>query len=461
MEQSRSAYQALFEQESRNLKRTTSLLAVLLVASFAVSATPTPPVSPTPNPQPVDEPGPVPAASTGSAPDEVWLPRRLTMKEEERRTAADALLMESEHRDDQTAFLFTLQKELLKQQYDLIETQLDDVLAKSLADPSYELVERDATAFTDGYAYMGLRYTPPIDKEVIDAWVQARPNSPWAHLNAGDNWNLEAWGVRGDDFADQVTSAQWNLTHIASVSARTELRKALKLNPKIASAWSTLLSSDIIDGGMKSLGKDYAAGSKQRPANTMLPDRYENGLQPRWYGSHDEMDAFAKKVLTRLDKNPRMWSFQGFSAADQACDDCESEEWTSALTHYNDALAYGDRVGWLTGAGKAAMHLRHYALAYRYFERSNAYIKSDTLGTLMLLMRGLCDPTWDLSKVELLKQEMVKYGDMPQMAIVRDPKNCVYYQAELPWSDEPIPDSENVKSFTLLMPKPTQSLSGH
>lgn len=173
------------------------------------------------------------------------------------------------------------------------------------------------------------------------------------------------------------------------------------------------------------------------------------------------MDAFAKQVQARLDQNPRMWVFQGSSAADQACDDCANQKWASALKHFNTALAYGDRAEWLSGAGKAAMHLRHYALAYRYFERSNAYITSDTLGTLMLLMRGLCDPKWELSKVELLKQDMVKYGVIPQMTVVRDPKNCIYNQAELPWGDEPLPDAGDVKSFTLLIPTPAQSPSTH
>jgi hypothetical protein len=403
---------------------------------------------------------PIPAASTASPPAESWLPKPLSEDERTKRTAGDQLLFRSERLDDNApANLNRLQAELVNKQYALVETQLDAVLAKVLADPAYDLVERDASDFADSQ----MPGVEVLNKVSLDEWLKASPNNPWAHYSAGLYLLYKAWDARGQHFANDVTADQWQKMHKYAVQARSELKHALKLNPKLAMAWLMLMNVDNLDGTASDVKRDYLAASKQRPASLLIPDQYENTLEPRWGGSYEQMDAVARSRSTSLDSNPRLWALMGFasadkgySAVDEHCDPCTSHQWELSLKYYNAALRYEDYTSWLGRAGDAAAHVHRYALAYKYFERAIKYRPGKFDWTVQMeLMQALCDPSYDQSKLEELRQGAANYAGIQAMEYPRSQGDCTYYQAELPWDDEPIPNPGTAPAYVIESEAPT------
>jgi hypothetical protein len=365
--------------------------------------------------------------------------------------------MRSERLDDiSRANIKTLQSALIAQQYDEVEQRLAAMLAKSVADPAYDFVERDLSNFVDGSTLDGM-FMPKIEQSVIDAWVKARPNSAWAHYSAGRRWCDQAEEARGDHFASDVTDEHWSLMGRYAKSARVELKRAIALNPKLMMAWTTLMEVDRLDSALGgSVWQDYIEGSAQRPGSFMLPDQIEVASEPRWGGSYSIMDGVAQKTVVKLDHNPRFWELKGFAASDRGytlveehCT-CTLTDWANSLREYNAAVAYADRPTWLAKAGDAAIHLKRYAVAYRYYERAVAYEpgrmqwKSE-----MAVLQALCDPNWSHEKFEDLRQESVQYGFIEERDYPRVPGDCQYSQAELAWGSEPLPDAAAVVAYNV------------
>lgn len=420
------------------------------------------PHPPKPAPTPVAEPQPVPGPSTGAAPRKAWWPGPLTAEQATRRAASDAFLMRSRRLDDNYGDnIKALQSALIDQRYDEVEQKLDDILAKSIADPVYDFVERDLSDFVDGSNGQA-PFVPKVEQPVIDAWVKARPKSAWAHYSAGLRWIDQALEARGEHFANQVSDEHWAMMHRFAVSGRAEIKKALTLNPKMYMAWTMLMNIDMMDTKLGSVWQDYIGGSKQRPYTFMLPDQIEVASEPRWGGDYGVMDAVARKTITKIDHNPRFWellgyaaSDRGYGAVDEHCTPCTLEDWTTSLREYNAALAYSDRPTWLAGAGYAALHLKRYAVAYRYFERAVAYEPQhlDWKGEMSVL-QALCDPNWSREKFESLRQESVEYGFIEDQDYPRAPGDCQYHQAELPWGSEALPEKTDTVPYNVAPENP-------
>jgi hypothetical protein len=417
---------------------------------------PAPP--PKPVHQPFAQPQPIPGPSTAHAPRQAWWPAPLTAKQAARRAASDAFLMRSRRLDDNSsANVKALQSALIGGRYDEVEKKLDDMLAKSIADPVYDFVERDLSGFVDGSSDNGA-FVPKVEGPVIDAWVKARPKSAWAHYSAGLRWVDQAQDARGEHSAGDVSDEHWAMMRRFDQSGRGELKKALALNPKVFMAWIMLMDVDRRDSELGgSVWQDYLGGSEQRPYTFMLPDQIEVSSEPRWGGDYGVMDAAAQKIVAKIDHNPRFWELLGFAASDRGygavdehCTPCSLEDWVTSLREYNAALAYADRPTWLEGAARAALHLKRYAVAYRYFERADAYEPGnmETKGEMSVL-QALCDPNWSREKFESLRQESVEYGLVYDRDYPRAPGDCQYRQAELPWGNEALPSSTGTLAYNV------------
>lgn len=390
---------------------------------------------------------PIPAASTGTPPKEAWLPRRLTDQEKDRRLAANQFYMKSQALRATMSNTSFLLGELANRQYDALQTQLDAAAAKAIADPAYESTEADIAEFADGNDNF-----PPTDQFLLDEWVKERPSSAWAHCSEALRWFNNAWRARGDGWAKDVPEGRWPKVERDINKARAEIHKTLDLNPKIPAAWVLLMDIDRMNGGLATATRDLKDGTAQFPAGFRLAESYETSLDPHWYGSYEQMNAFAKDESSKADVNPRLWALQGESDAGRGCSRCNNYDWSTGLTEYNRALAYLDAPTWLAGAGEAAVHLHRYALAYRYYERASQYDKADFKYVVeMQLMQALCDPKVDAFKFKVLASDARTYGGIAEMNYPRSPGDCVYYAAELPWGDEPAATAGNVQNYDIHM----------
>jgi hypothetical protein len=405
---------------------------------------------------PVDDPtnphlAPLPAALTSAPPAEAWLPRKLTEDEKAKRAAADAFMMYSTKLISDTPLnVLALQTELVNGQYDLMQSQLDDGLNKFLADPRYEFVVRDLIQFTAGSSF-----GRASDRYLIDEWEKQRPSSPWAHHNEALYWFRMGWDVGGGsgDWADDASDDDKKQMHKYLGYARGEILQALKLQPKNTIGWVLLLDIDRADGKPQDMKRDYESGAKQDPASFLLPLEYAYGLNPHWHegGTYEQMDEFTQAQAAKASLNPLFWSLQGESARGKACARCNNYDWETGLKEYNLDLAYGESPSLLEDAGEAAVRLHRYALAARYFERAALYHGYEFVTNLsqLQLMQALCDPNETPLKFRALRNDAEAYGSVTIMDYPRSAGDCTYYQAELPWGDEPIPKRDLYASYSV------------
>lgn len=391
---------------------------------------------------------PMPAALTGTPPQEVWLPRQLSVSEKTQRAAADKTLAEAERlRSEVMQNSSFLRGELTDGQYDAIESQLDTVKSMILQHPKYEYLESDAAGFADGTG----GFMRP-DKFFIDAWVKAHPKDAWAHYAEGLRWFNDAWAARGGGWAADVKDSAWPKFQRDIREARAEFGTALRLDPDLVVAWAGAIDADRSGSDFDAVKRDYAQSLKHHPVSLLTAEAYEFALNPHWYGSYEEMDAFAQKAAPHSDQNPFLWSLQGNVAAAKACAYCNHYDWLTGLKQYNRALAFEDEPDWLTGAGDAAVHLHRYGLAYKYYERASQYkpgVFSDVAH--MQLLQALCDPKESELKFKALLDETqgIAGADVTVTAYPRKKGDCDYYTAELPWGDEPAPDPGDLQGYDI------------
>lgn len=389
---------------------------------------------------------PIPAALTSAPPAEVWLPAPLSVDDAAKRAVADHFLMKVERlADNKISNTMFLQGELNDLKYDQLDPQLDAVTALATTDPAYELVEAEVAGFADGNDV-----TRGVDKFQLDDWLKARPNSAWAHYSAGLHWSNMAWDARGNGWASDVPKSAWHKVHIYEGNARAELHKALKLNPRIAPAWVLLIDVDQVDAGLGDVKRDYEQGLKQRPADFEIANKYINALNPHWFGTYPEVADFASRQQVNAATNPRFRILLGVEQGMRGCISCNNYDWATALKHYNAALQYVDDVYWLDKAGEAAVHLHRYALAYRYYERAHAYehgvFKYEAEDGLL---QARCDPKEDPEKFKVFKSETYRYSGIEVIDYPDAPDACRYYQAELPWGGEPLPDDQGILEYSI------------
>ena len=407
-----------------------------------------PPIVAPPPQQPTYLPAhpPMPSASTATPPAEAWLPPAFSADDAAMRVAADQFMMKvarlADNNMNNTMFL---QGELNDLKYDELDSQLDTVLVLAETDHAYELVEQQVTGFADGN-----EVTQGVDKFQIDDWVKARPDSAWAHYSAGLRWFNMAWDARGSGWASDVPKSAWHKVHLYEGNARVELHKALKLNPKIAPAWALLMGVDQVDAGLGDVKRDYAQGMKQRPADFEIANEYIKALDPHWLGSYPEVADFASSQQVDATANPRFRVLLGVEQGMRGCISCNHYDWATALKHYNAALHYADDAYWLDKAGEAAVHLHRYALAYRYYERAHAYgpgvFKYEAEEGLL---QARCDSKEDPEKFKVLKSETYRYSGIEVIDYPGAPDDCSYYQVEVPWGDEPLPDDHGILEYSI------------
>ena len=98
-------------------------------------------------------------------------------------------------------------------------------------------------------------------------------------------------------------------------------------------------------------------------------------MSPRWLGSYEQMDAFAKSMLAYVDKNPRYWELQGYVEAEKGDVAYRDNDMKTALQHYKAALAFGDVWRWLVFAGESARMQWLNGDALAYYMRDARYEK--------------------------------------------------------------------------------------
>ena len=144
---------------------------------------------------------------------------------------------------------------------------------------------------------LGVRALTGADVDVVERWCAARPDSAPAQVALGACRIDAAWEVRGTGLAESVSRAAWERFHEGLRRAEAGLERGAKLDPADATPWTLLLRSGRgLEIPVEELRLRFEQATRRDPGLCVAHDEMLQALAQKWFGSHEEMFAFARGV---------------------------------------------------------------------------------------------------------------------------------------------------------------------
>jgi tetratricopeptide (TPR) repeat protein len=128
----------------------------------------------------------------------------------------------------------------------------------------------------------------------IDRWVSAAPASPVARIARGFFRVGAAWRARGSGWGRDVAPASGDRFAELLEAASADFESARRMEPRDPNAYVGLLNVDIgLSAPRSTMENHYRLALQGAPGHFIARIRKLEYLMPKWYGSDEEMLAFA------------------------------------------------------------------------------------------------------------------------------------------------------------------------
>jgi tetratricopeptide (TPR) repeat protein len=168
---------------------------------------------------------------------------------------------------------------------------------------------------------------------LLDEWVEKRPASwaPW--LARGSYRAALGWFHRGEKKSLETSWGQSAAMRREFEAARSDLRKALELEPKLIAAHRQLIIMGTTSLDMDERVRNLEAALAVCPTCFQVRVAHIYGLRPIWGGSFQEMDEFAASAQTHADQNPRLRLLAGYVALERCRSSANEKKLEEAAAH--------------------------------------------------------------------------------------------------------------------------------
>jgi len=272
-------------------------------------------------------------------------------------------------------------------------------------------LERDITQeeklFT---AYKAFQFDGDGYEQLLSEWITAHPKFYQPYLARASYYYRMGWNVRGSKWASETEQMQFDVMQRFFLKARTDLKKALKINPKIMPGYGLLINMAKADKNNPDEFMHTTVALSFTPASYEIRKIYLNSLTPRWGGSFEAMMAFAEESEQYSNDNPRIKMLPGLILEEAGDLQKDSKAYKLAIETFTKALAYGEIHSVYMNRGLAYSFnkqfdeaLSDYSKAIAlyaeesnyYYRRAYIYIQQDKL---------------ELAKSDILKAKALKYN---------------------------------------------------
>ncbi|MFH8616372.1 hypothetical protein ACH4E8_15020 [Streptomyces sp. NPDC017979] len=134
----------------------------------------------------------------------------------------------------------------------------------------------------------------------LEEWHEESPGDPDLALVRAEFAVAQAWDVRTTARASQVALEQFKGFHALLQDALPVLERAVELNPEDPTPWAVVLQHDLGSGAPRELFEEHLREALDRdPHNWSAHAVAVQFLAAKWYGSHEEMFAFAERAAAQ------------------------------------------------------------------------------------------------------------------------------------------------------------------
>src|SRR5450631_1441101 len=182
----------------------------------------------------------------------------------------------------------------------------------------------------------------PSLNALLDAWVEAKPESYMARAARGMHRESLGWYARGGKWASETPPEKFGRMRQEHRVAFPDLDDALEMHPGLLAVHRALIRIANANGAPIALKRRLLdQGLVQCPDCFQIRVTFILALQPRWGGSYQAMSDFAGDAESRS-TNPKMHTLAGFADADRCSLLNRDKRKAEALEACNRALATGE-----------------------------------------------------------------------------------------------------------------------
>ncbi|NEQ33490.1 MAG: DUF4034 domain-containing protein, partial [Leptolyngbya sp. SIO4C5] len=183
------------------------------------------------------------------------------------------------------------------------------------------------------------------ERSNLDKWIEKYPSSYAAHLARGIYYKRLGQAARGYEFIAETSQKEIDAMLVNFEIAESELISSLALTEK---PFLSIFHLSTIMGHLcrkQELKKLLDDANKILPLNTLMRNRYQFYLSPKWCGSHDEMKAFIQQAKDANLPESHILQLKAIMEDDMASLSLSNGDRARAVVHYMKALNLAERVG--------------------------------------------------------------------------------------------------------------------
>jgi hypothetical protein len=170
---------------------------------------------------------------------------------------------------------------------DVVKTP--DIPVGELVDPMKFLISITSTEGSEGHR----PDRKPLFDPLFASLDQVFPNNSTVLMLKGDFYTSYAWDARGGRWAKDVTAPEWKLFHERLDKAEELLTQAWKMNPNDPAAATKMITVERGQGkGREVMETWFQRAMKANPDNNVACQEKLIYLQPKWFGTPEDMIAF-------------------------------------------------------------------------------------------------------------------------------------------------------------------------
>lgn len=167
-----------------------------------------------------------------------------------------------------------------------------------------------------------------VNKEVDELslrWLALAPKSPFANNARAQFIGHSAWAARGGKFMKDTPRENIERMAVLAPQAIALAGTALRLEPKLLSAYEVIIGMEMLNGGDVLSEAAYQRAIAIDPACRNITRIKMRTFRPRWGGSDEEMDAYARELAPLVKSRPLI-AMTMILADDEKADDFDSAD---------------------------------------------------------------------------------------------------------------------------------------
>jgi Domain of unknown function (DUF4034) len=135
----------------------------------------------------------------------------------------------------------------------------------------------------------------------LKKWIAAYPESAAPRLSLARLYIEHAWKIRGTDYANTVSDAQWSQFEDGNAQGEAILLEAASLKDRDPMWYALMQSVALSDGWDKPRARElFEQAAAFEPGFYNFYRNYAVYLLPQWYGEPGELQAFAEETAKRV-----------------------------------------------------------------------------------------------------------------------------------------------------------------